>query len=89
MRYIIMAFSAGMSLAVWVLAGEEDLRTGGPWILSLIVFPACALLCLAFTLRDYKRRESAEGGRADAAVKERSDAPDHATEGDVHSSSLS
>lgn len=55
-----MAFSAGIALATSVLSGEEDLRAGGPWVLTLIVFPACSLLCLAFTLRDHRRRERAD-----------------------------
>ena len=67
MGNIIMAFSAGMALALSVLAGEEDLRAGGPWILTLVVLPACALLCLAFTLRDYRRRASAEERSSDSA----------------------
>ena len=70
MRNIIMAFSAGMALAVSVLGGEEDLRTGGPWILSLVVFPASALLCLAFALRDHhRRRASAEERRSETAER--------------------
>lgn len=63
MRYIITAFGVGIGLAVSVLSGEEDLRSGGPWILTLVVFPACALLCLVFILRDYRRRERADGQR--------------------------
>lgn len=89
MRYIIMAFSAGMALATSVLAGEEDLRAGEPWILSLIVFPACALLCLAFTLRDYKRRNAAEERRSDSAGEARPESADRATDEDVHSRTFS
>ena len=55
-----MAYSAGIALATSVLSGEEDLRAGGPWVLTLIVFPACSLLCLAFILRDHRRRERAD-----------------------------
>ncbi len=58
-----MAYSAGIVLATSVLSGEEDLRAGGPWVLTLIVFPACSLLCLAFVLRDQRRRERADGQR--------------------------
>jgi membrane protein implicated in regulation of membrane protease activity len=63
MRHIIMAFSAGIALATSALSGEEDLRSGGPWVLSLVVFPACSLLCLAFILRDQRRRERADSQR--------------------------
>ncbi|WP_152348528.1 hypothetical protein [Brevibacterium sp. CFH 10365] len=73
MRDIIVAFCVGMGLASSVLAGEEDLRTGGPWILTLIVFPACALLCLAFIIRDHRRRVSAEERRSDSAEERHSD----------------
>ncbi len=58
-----MAYSAGIALATSVLSGEEDLRAGGPWVLTLIVFPACSLLCLAFILRDHRRRERADSQR--------------------------
>jgi membrane protein implicated in regulation of membrane protease activity len=63
MRNIIMAFSAGIALATSALSGEEDLHAGGPWILTLIIFPASALLCLAFVLRDQRRRERADSQR--------------------------
>ncbi len=63
MRSIITAFSVGIALATSVLSGEQDLRSGGPWILTLIIFPACALLCLALLLRDQRRRERADGQR--------------------------
>ncbi|KAB1944335.1 hypothetical protein [Brevibacterium linens] len=82
MRNIITAFGVGMGLAVSVLAGEEDLRSGGPWILTLVVFPVCALLCLVFILRDYRRRTSAEERRSVFAGKERSDSTARATEHD-------
>ncbi|MFP3397260.1 hypothetical protein SB749_13055 [Brevibacterium sp. SIMBA_078] len=58
-----MAFRAGIALATSALSGEEDLRSGGPWVLSLVVFPACSLLCLAFILRNHRRRERADGQR--------------------------
>ena len=86
MRNIITAFGIGMGLAVSALAGEEDLRSGGPWILTLVVFPACALLSLVFILRDYRRRTSAEERRSDFAGNESSDSTARATEHDSASS---
>lgn len=56
-----MAFGAGIALATSVLSGDEDLRAGGLWVLTLIVFPVCSLLCLALVLRDQRRRERADG----------------------------
>lgn len=58
MRNIITAFCVGMSFACSVISREEDLRAGGPWILTLIVFPACALICLGSLLRDHRKRFS-------------------------------
>ncbi|WP_166970417.1 hypothetical protein [Brevibacterium atlanticum] len=68
MRNIITAFCVGMSLAGSVLSGEEDLRTGGPWVLTLIVFPACALICLATLLRDHRKRFSAADRGSDSSA---------------------
>ncbi len=78
-----------MGLASSVLAGEEDLRTGGPWILTLIVFPACALLCLAFIIRDHRRRVSAEERRSDSSEEKHSDSSARAADRDSHSGSFS
>ena len=64
-----MAFSAGIALATSALSGEEDLRSGGPWVLSLVVFPACSLLCLAFILRNHQRRVSSDAKLSGSAAR--------------------
>ncbi|MGC2940403.1 MULTISPECIES: hypothetical protein [unclassified Brevibacterium] len=70
MRDIILAFSVGIAFATVVPIGVEDLQSGGPWILTLIVFPVFSLLCLAFVLRDHRRRSSSEDRRLDSSAEQ-------------------
>jgi hypothetical protein len=66
MGRIITAFGVGMSFAATMLSGVEDLHTGGPWILTLIVFPTGMLTCLAFMLRDQRKEVLADDRQRDS-----------------------